>query len=313
MPDDIARLARYPFVGAASEAVAKAEVSAEEAARDDDIVGRAIERIESAVDTGRVGQPVDDDLTELLSYPVARVLVSVADAPGLTERYARAEADAVVRRFREDQERSDLASVTREPMTLEDLAAELGLERKFEETSDDCYVAVEVYLDATASLGDDRWRLVSRSVDKGWVRVSHDELDVILAESVADAILDNLPFSPPASVETALEPTRERVEGLVTGYGEAWDFDVDPDRGRAPPCMVALFEAGTDVGEAGEFVRKAFVDAVTPGTDVEYPPPSCAAMDDLGLCVDKDDLCERIDHPLDYYAERVEGTKGDAG
>jgi DNA primase large subunit len=31
-------------------------------------------------------------------------------------------------------------------------------------------------------------------------------------------------------------------------------------------------------------------------------------MDAYGDCVDKDDLCGRVDHPMSYYARRVEAA-----
>ena len=40
-------------------------------------------------------------------------------------------------------------------------------------------------------------------------------------------------------------------------------------------------------------------------------PPSCAAMVEYGDCVDTDDLCETIQHPLSYYGASLERTPDD--
>jgi DNA primase large subunit len=37
------------------------------------------------------------------------------------------------------------------------------------------------------------------------------------------------------------------------------------------------------------------------GAGTEYTAPACAAMKTTGICVNKDVLCEKINHPLSYY------------
>jgi DNA primase large subunit len=36
----------------------------------------------------------------------------------------------------------------------------------------------------------------------------------------------------------------------------------------------------------------------------EYTAPSCAAMRTYGICVRSDTLCDKINHPLNYYRIR---------
>jgi DNA primase large subunit len=40
----------------------------------------------------------------------------------------------------------------------------------------------------------------------------------------------------------------------------------------------------------------------------QYPSPSCATMQAYGDCVNRDELCERITHPLSYYGRAVESA-----
>ncbi len=37
------------------------------------------------------------------------------------------------------------------------------------------------------------------------------------------------------------------------------------------------------------------------GTGTEYTSPACAAMKTTGICINKDAVCEKINHPLSYY------------
>jgi DNA primase large subunit len=40
----------------------------------------------------------------------------------------------------------------------------------------------------------------------------------------------------------------------------------------------------------------------------QYPSPSCATMQAYGDCVNRDERCERITHPLSYYGDAVESA-----
>ena len=83
MPDVDPRHARYPFLSGAREAVAALSVAPTELARADaPAVERGAERVELALMTGEVRAESPDrwrPRDELLSYPVARVLVSLLD------------------------------------------------------------------------------------------------------------------------------------------------------------------------------------------------------------------------------------------
>jgi DNA primase large subunit len=38
----------------------------------------------------------------------------------------------------------------------------------------------------------------------------------------------------------------------------------------------------------------------------QYSSPSCATMQSYGDCVNMDDLCERISHPMAYYERKLD-------
>ena len=73
------RHARYPFLEGAREAVRAADVDLAEIATAGrgPVLTRALERVRNAIDHGVVGDPHPTLRVELLSYPLARVLVSV--------------------------------------------------------------------------------------------------------------------------------------------------------------------------------------------------------------------------------------------
>ena len=108
--------AKYPFFASAREAVASAGVSLPDlVAADAPAVERARERVERALLEGTVaaesgafpGESAYDVQAELLSYPIARILVSLLDSDPAIEKYAAAEAATAMERVRRDLEADD--------------------------------------------------------------------------------------------------------------------------------------------------------------------------------------------------------------
>ena len=46
------------------------------------------------------------------------------------------------------------------------------------------------------------------------------------------------------------------------------------------------------------------------GSGTEYTAPACPAMRTTGLCVNRDHLCERVNHPLSYYKVKKKNREG---
>lgn len=105
--------ARYPFLEAARDTVATETVDlATVVEQDRAVVDRARQRVIAALDDGTVGDFHREPRIELLSYPVARVLVSMVDERVLVRKYARAEAATAYERFTADlEDTTELKSV----------------------------------------------------------------------------------------------------------------------------------------------------------------------------------------------------------
>ena len=339
------KLARDPFLAAAREAVAAddADLASLVADGEGPVVERAQARVEAAIEAATVGGAHPQPRIELLSYPVARVLVSLVDDPGLTRRYARAEAETAMARFRADREETALRSVDREPLTLEELLAEFELTEAVSPRADGFAVDVATYLRLADGLADERWRLVSRELADGAVPVSEPELHDLLRAAVEDRVAEGLPLSVPDRAADALESRAMELRSELADHSGSWDFDrVEP--ALFPPCIAALLERAAGDGELpahSRFALAAFlatvgasksaivdrlaahpsvsaeaaaalVDHLADEAGAEYPPPSCATMVEYGDCVDRDALCARIGHPLEYYDRRLDGVDPDA-
>jgi DNA primase large subunit len=353
--------ARYPFLETAREAVEAAEVDlAAVVATGGPPAERALERVRLAIEDGTVGDPRRSPQVELLSYPIARVLVSLIEEPGLVHRYARAEADTARERFVTDLEADDeYRSLDRERLSLRALLAEFDLEDGVEIAAADTprprpggesraegeravQVGVGAYLRLTEGLGGSRWRLVGRSLREGQVVASREDLYDLLREAIRARIESDLPLPVPSEVGDELAGEVAQLRSLLADLDHDWDIDtVDPD--LFPPCIEALVErvdAGGSLPAHSQFALVSFLatagmetdaivsrlaphDELDPDRVAEqvarlredgegsvYPPPSCETMQAYGDCVNMNDLCERIAHPLAYYEERLLSESG---
>jgi len=339
------RHARYPFLEAAREAVEAAGVDLAALAVDGGpAVERGRERVQRALlegTTETVAPRAYSDRTELLSYPVARVLVSLLEIPGAVEKYAAAEAATARERFVGDFESDlELKSAGDRRLALDRLLADFGMSGEVEPVGDGRFdVAVTAYLRLTGSLEGEEWRLVTRPLADGTVPVDRPELYTVLREAVRRRVADGLPLSVPEAIAAPLDDELSAVRRSVADIEPPMEFEtVAP--GLFPPCIEALVtraREGETLPSHSRFALVSFLVAVgldaeavtalcdgVPADDVESQvarlrdgdggvaaPPSCAVMVEYGDCVNKDALCETIPHPLSYYEANIERTPDD--
>jgi len=338
--------ARYPFLAEARAAVEAAGVDlAALVAEGGPPVERAVERVEYALEEGTVGDTHRRPRVELLSYPVARVLVSLVDEHVLTRKYARAEARTAHDRFTAGfATETELRSTADTSLTRADLLAEFDLTAAVRAVDSRYRVTVGTYLELAADQRGDEWRLVNRELEDGEVPLKQGELDVLLEAAVRQRVADGLPLSVPAAIgETLAEPVehlRERLADL--------DFTRDIDTvvpELFPPCMRALLDRvqkGEHLEHHSRFAIASFLTSIGMSTDdivdlfgvnpgfgeeatryqvnhirgrtspTEYSPPSCATMQSYGDCVNMDDRCETIAHPMAYYEDALDDADEEA-
>lgn len=332
--------ARYPFLTDARAAVEAADIDLAKLVRADRSpeVARAVERIEGAVSGGRVPDPIGDARVELLSYPIARVLVSLVDEPVLTDRYALAEARRAFDLLAGDLHEPDtLRSGSSRRLTLEDLLRDFGLGDAVDERDSGYDLAVTAFLGLSADLRDTSWRLVNRSLADGMVPVTRPELETLLREAIRDRVADGLPLHVPDPIASVLDDEVRAIEESLADVTVPQDVNaVIPE--LFPPCMerhLARLRDDEPVQELERFAAVSFLTAIGMDEDevvtfldaddapseqlvryqvrhvhgatrsTAYPPPSCATMQGAGACVDSPDRCESDGHALAAYARRL--------
>ena len=341
--------ARYPFLEGAREAVATQAVDlATVVEQDGAVVDRARERVVASLEDGDTGEPSRDARVELLSYPVARVLVSLVGERILIRKYARAEAATAFDRFTTDfTDTTELKSVESAGVDLETLLAEFDLGSAVTPAEGDgpatYRIDVGSYLPLASDLWGDEWALVNRALADGAVPVTEGELLTLVREAVRERVEDGLPFEVPDPIAAGLEAEAELVREVLADMDLTREIDtVVPD--LFPPCMKALLDdvqKGEHLPHHSRFAITSFLTSIGMETDeivdlyrvnssfgeemtryqtdhirgetspTDYSPPSCATMQSYGDCVNKDDLCERIPHPMAYYEQRIDDADED--
>ncbi len=323
-------LARYPFLEAAREAVTESESSLEEILGSEGrsaAVARAVERIERALAGDTVGHPRVDHEVELLSYPLARIIVSLVDDTRVTSRYVQAEAATAIERLTEDTERA----------AGNDLIDTDGLIDEFDltlRTRDTWYeIAVLDFLSISGDLEGERWQLVNRQLGAGWVRIETDELQQILQAAISQRVGRDLPLVVPGEIAERLDGAIETITDAIGSVRLPSEFEVI-DPGAFPPCMdnllvrvrdeeslsassrYALASFLTSLGLAPEEFNRVIEPPIPDGLirmgdavqgadgPTQFPPGICETMVAYGDCVNPDSLCEQIDHPIEYYDEQ---------
>ncbi len=329
--------AKYPFLKESQQFMGRNADSIEDFLRSNSgkiALRHAMDRVRAALRPSAQREEVpplpSDNLGVKISvsaYVLARIIVSCTGDRSLVERLARYEAQRAFRFLIDEEDEKRLF-----------VAGSIGM------NGAGTNLPVIQYVEIVAGLHEERWRLVNRVVQDGQVQVTPEEMNELLREQVRVILLRQLPLRVPEPVCTLLLPQTDEIRGIFQQTMLEQFGAVEEE--AFPPCMQALtaaLTAGTNIPHSGRFALTAFLHNIgmappdiialycrAPDFDLgktqyqvehisgrggtEYTAPSCAAMRTYGICVHSDHLCEKINHPLNYYRFRKKkGKKPETG
>ena len=278
-------------------------------------------------------------IVAVLSYPIARMLVSSVGDILLIRRYALKEAKAAYGHLvGEDAE-----------FLLELAEEEMGLSAELVENAEGETVRLHFsdYLKNASSIRHKAWKLHNQDLREGYVHLTKRKFARLLQEALRQRIEDELPLEvTDAILEQLSDEIEEVIKGVVAlresiqkeSYGE---FSLD----YMPPCMMDLLvkmQQGINVPHMGRFALTAFLGHV--GLDSEdilnlfrassdfkeslasyqihhimgdfsgtrYTPPSCSTMQTYGICL-KDKRCEQVGSPRYFYFRKQRRAERQTG
>ena len=279
-----------------------------------------------------------DYLLEMLSYIVARIIVSSTADEILIEHYALAEAVSMHNRLL-DQDMDFLEHV----IIALDINASL---EEGELEQEQVRIHFTDYLKLSSQMRAKEWSLVSQDLDAGYLVLEKKKMTRLVQQALTSRIKNELPLPVNDEIIEAFSSTIDDVRMEVEkrkeqyrkeGFGRISFL-------RLPPCMKIMLNGlkkGENLPHVGRFALTAFLHTVGMETEqilalystspdfnvnlaryqiehitgklsgVEYLPQSCHTMVSQGICFDPDGLCKKdwMTHPLSYY--KIKGKRRD--
>jgi len=335
-------VAKYPFLKVATRYMKIPDLKIEDLRSPDleEILKRAEERVEEAILYARVSRNLKREDIEISSYPVAIILATATKNPFIKKRYALAEAKQTYEDLKDEPKEKILG-----------FAQNFGWKLMLNENSEvpfEFALSFADYLRNTTHLRGKKWKLVNRLLSSGNVYITRGETARLLSEEVRKHIekrleVKELPKFPSEIMETAEKIKKLSVEKI--GKAEMGGFPKTIVQTAFPPCINALYQAvsaGRHLSHIGRFTLTSFLINIgmTPenvvelfknfsdfnermtryqvehiagerGSRTRYIPPKCDTLQTHGVCINPDELCQILHHPLAYYRRKVKTTKTD--
>jgi len=327
--------AKYPFLKEAAKYLKIPDLKIEDLATPEleEILKRAEERVEEAILYTRVSRKPERADNEISSYPIAIILVAATKSSFIQKRYALAEAKQTFEDLKDEPKEKILTFTQNFGWTLAvNTNDEIPYEFKLSFTD---------YLSNTTHLRDKKWKLVNRLLSNGNVYLTRNETARLLSEEVRKHIekrleVKELPKFPPEITEAAEKIKKLSVEKI--GEAEKEGFPKTIVQTAFPPCIKALHQAisaGRHLSHLGRFTLTSFLINIgmspenvielfknfsdynermtryqvehiagEKGSRTRYIPPKCETLQTHGICVNADEICQKILHPLSYYRRK---------
>lgn len=326
--------AKYPFTAEAARYVSGLGLQIQDLVADEysAILDRAEKRIEDAITSAKISPEWQDREVEILSFPTAIMLVSIIGDDRLRRRYALAESKRAYEILRNDA-----------PAKIIEIAENtFGWKiKQAEKTIEDEYALHFMnYLRNATSIHEPEWKLTNRILSSGYVYLTKDETSRLLLEEIQRKILDRSKKTT-TEIPSALAQRIEKIKRMIEARKGYMGIEVPRVAvyTAMPPCIRNLYDAlfaGRNISHMGRFTLTSFLVNVGVGeeeivrtfkaaTDFDekktryqvehiagrrggkrkYTPPRCETLKTHGVCVNPDDLCKQIKHPLTYYRRRV--------
>ena len=336
-------LAKYPFLKETARYISPLDLQIEDLTSSGmhQILDRAMERVTSAITDltvrpliGKQGKFVIKDLQkEIISFPVAVMLVSATDNSLIKKRYALAEAKQVT---------SELYLESKEFILK--VAFDFGWKIALA-PSDSVFEFVlffSDFLQNASHLHDAKWKLVNSKFSEGNVYLNKRDVVRLLQEEVKRRIEKRLSTVNIDKYPAEISELAEKLKIIAAehiGQTET-DFPKIVVQEAFPPCINTLYDAASknhhlphmgrfalttflvNIGMSAESVTelfKSFSDynerltryqvehiAGERGSGTKYTCPQCSILQTHNVCKNRDELCNRIYHPLKYYKIKSE-------
>ncbi len=301
---------------------------------------RAKQRLASSFSLKRMLEtnPNKNTDVEIASYLVAVIYASATKDPLLIERFALNEAQQV-KYYLENEKREDVI-----------IAIAKAFEWQIKEDENGTWINFSKFIKNTSAgrlMHDKKWKLVNRSLDKGWVAITYKELSRLLQEEVKEHIEATAKQEPPKLPELIKIEINQLMDEFLENKPNLVEYDlkVYAEESDYPPCISGLLKRAIDGKHLSHTERFTLVTYLlhqgisvasivnlfsnvsdfkedktryqvenlagkTSGMTEGYTTYNCSTLQSHGVCtMPNDPICKKIHNPLTYHIlkAKIEG------
>ncbi|MEM3754071.1 MAG: DNA primase large subunit PriL [Candidatus Bathyarchaeia archaeon] len=334
MPFSKTDLAKYPFIDEATEYIKQFNISLNElqSKEFEQVLVRAEKRLKESITFGKISKEWENDDLEILSFPIALMILAFIGDEKSRSRHALAESKRAYEFFK-NESMEKILEISKNTFKWDaKLIKEKILGKIF-----DFLIHFKDYLRNSVPMHELRWKLTNRILSNGYVYLTKDEFSRLLSEEVKRKVLEkaSLPIKdlPEALKSIAFKIKDSILKKEVLIANEHMPKTSVPT--ALPPCIKSLYEAlisGRHIPHMGRFALTSFLINVgikedevikifkgitdfderktryqvehiagARGSKIKYTPPKCATLKTHGLCNQPDQICNQVKHPISYY------------
>jgi len=329
-------LAKYPFLKQAVKYVEDLKLNIRDLSDPDDpVVERAEDRLQEALLFATITKYSKKEDVEILSFPVAVLMASATKDPLIKRRYALAEAKRAYNLLKTEPKEKIMK-------IAENFQWKILQVNTSEKTPYQFKIHFTDYLKNTTSLRGKKWKLVNRLLNNGNVYITKNEAARLLAEEIRRHIEGKMETKELPELPENIMKKVESIKTLAISKREKIKLEEIPKTvviEAFPPCIKALYEklsSGGHLSHIGRFALTSFLvnvgmptEAIVDlfrnlsdfnerltryqvehiagerGSRTRYIPPKCETLKTHGVCINPDEICSRIRHPLMYYRRKL--------
>ena len=224
---------------------------------------RAEERVLEAIESAEVsGELEENKVVEIMSFPVALILVRATKQDHMMRRYALAEAKRVEYFLEHERKEDTIVEIFRSALGI-------NLEHARMPGNIDFRILVADYLKRAGDFHRPEWKLVNRSVQNGKVYLTQHDLIRLIREEIQSLITERLrSVNMPKLPEEIEVKAKELITLLPPPKSPFSILSISPD--NYPPCVkeaLARLDRGENVPHYGRFLMSTYLLAVGKSVD----------------------------------------------
>lgn len=300
------------------------------------VIDRAKGRIRDAIKNGVVEARLDDPSVEIMSFPVAIILVKALGDRFLYRRFATAESKRASRQL-EKEGNNRLLFIARESFGWK-----LALNDGEDSLIHPFILHFIDYIRNSTGFHEPRWKLVNKSVKDGYVRISKADATRLMEVEVERIVMQDLIVEVDVNLPEQLKKDLQDVQAVFEeNRGKIGSEELPKEIviEAFPPCIRRAYEgliSGRRASHMERFAVTSFL--INIGMDIDrivrlfvsvsdfdeeltryqvehiagqrggrtrYTSPTCSTLKTHGVCMNPDNICNGLRHPLVYYRRKL--------